>query len=51
MKENTRELILAAIIYTGFFGAILGTVIYTGSAWCLWALVLTPSISIKGKDK
>jgi hypothetical protein len=50
MNQHNRELVLAAVIYTGFFGAIVGAIAITGSAWCLWALVLTPSVNIKGKD-
>lgn len=32
-----------AIMYVAFFGRILGATYLTGSAWCLWALLLTPS--------
>lgn len=34
-----------AIVYLGFFGLIGATVYMTGSAWCLWALLLMPSSS------
>lgn len=53
MKRSTRELTLAATIYTGFFGAIVAAIVITGSAWCLLALLLTPSIKVKdnGKDE
>jgi hypothetical protein len=50
MTHHNRELVLAAVIYIGFFGAIFGATVVTGSAWCLWALILTPSVKIKGED-
>lgn len=37
-----------AIIYTAFFGLIFGATYVTGSAWCLWALILTPSVNDTG---
>jgi len=50
MTYNTRELILAAVIYTGFFGAIVAAMIVAGHAWPLFALILTPSVNISGDD-
>ena len=38
-----------ALIYIAFFTLIGGAVYFTGSAWCLWALVLTPSFNEKGE--
>ncbi len=34
-------------IYVGFFGLIGFAVYWTESAWCLWALLLTPRYKIK----
>jgi len=36
-----------ALIYSAFFAMIFGAVYFTDSAWCLWALLLTPSIKTK----
>ncbi len=40
-----------SLIYLGFFG-LIGTAVYiTESADCLWALLLTPNLSLKEKEK
>jgi len=43
MKNNTT----LAIIATGFFGLIALAVYLTGSAYCLWALVLLHGMEIE----
>jgi hypothetical protein len=40
-----------ATIYVAFVSLIAFTVWFTGSPWCLWALVLTPSVISKGEDE
>lgn len=35
------------IFYLGFFGLIGAATFMTGSAWCLWALLLFPSVREK----
>jgi hypothetical protein len=42
MKKN--QLIFDTTIYLLFFGLIAFATYYTSSAYCLWALLLTPSI-------
>lgn len=39
--------LVAAVLYIGFFGLIAFTVWFTGSAWALLALILTPSYTSK----
>lgn len=41
------EILFAAIIYICFFGLIAFAVWYTHSAYCLWALLLLPSLKAK----
>ena len=40
-----------ALIYIAFFSLIGAAVWFTGSAWCLWALVLTPSMTDRTDDE
>jgi hypothetical protein len=39
-----------SLIYLGFFGLIGSAVYITESANCLWALLLTPNLSLKEKE-
>jgi hypothetical protein len=39
-----------ALMYTSFFAVIGFAVWWTESAWCLWALLLTPSYKESDKD-
>jgi len=39
-----------ATIYVAFFGLIAAATFFTGSANCLWALLLTPDVKV-GKNK
>lgn len=40
-----------ALIYISFFALVGGAVYLTESAWCLWALIFTPTTSsINEKD-
>lgn len=35
------------LLYLGFLSLVAWAVWFTGSAWCLWALLLTPSMRYK----
>ena len=47
---DDMKFLSAALIYLGFFTLVGGAVYLTGSAWCLWALVLSPTLSFKSGD-
>jgi hypothetical protein len=40
-----------ALIYVAFAAMIITAIVITGTAWPLFALILTPSVSWKGDDK
>lgn len=45
-----RDIVFASIVYVSFFSLIGAAVWFTGSAWCLWALVLTPGVKITEEE-
>jgi len=46
------RVILAAVVYIGFFGSIIAGCVVTQSAWPLWALLLMPSFkTTREKDE
>ena len=45
-----KNYILAALIYGGFFGVIGFAMWISGTAWPLFALLLTPSMKFGEKD-
>lgn len=49
MKER-NYIFLAAFVYFAFFSLIGLATYFTNSAWCLWALLLTPNLKLKGDD-
>jgi hypothetical protein len=39
-----------SLVYLGFFTLIGAAIYFTNSAYCLWALVLMPAISINSTE-
>lgn len=43
------KVLLVTIVYGLFFSLIAFATYYTGSAWCLWGLLLAPDLQVKIK--
>lgn len=47
-----KDYVLVGVLYLGFLSLVGFTVWFTGSAWALWALLLSPGFtSIGDKDE
>ena len=46
MKSQWKEYALGSLALVAFYSCVAFAVYYTGSGWCLWALLATPSLKI-----
>lgn len=48
--KDVMMMLLIVTMYAMFLTCVLTAVWYTGSAWCLWALLLVPSVRYKDDE-